>query len=622
MSSSPGSHSQANADQDSGKRMTNADFRRLLLSSAKSSSATAASTASPSSGDATLSSSSLAAGSKGADDAAVKKKKRSAEYWRKRQERKDQEAQERNRYRDRAKERREGINPDYNESSAQLASRYNPASIVSLTSARRTPNEPQDAQSQSEEVLRSMTVEESKYLGGDMEHTHMVKGLDYALLKKVRTQMAKEGEQLTSEEFGEDESFEEPESQEALLTRGLVRPKFQSELGREIFDTLFPGDDPQHSDHHLRSLLLRVQATLVFDVNPKNENYLPTSVVKTTEEEQGNFQVYDPKLTMVHAQILNRIERAIHDKRHHRHSHRRRKGSKHKDESKTSPQNERESVEASDEFDIFADAGDYKPPTSEKDLVDQEASTSKPTVYFDTPSDPTDDLERYMPKITDFDTKDGDVPATGSEQVVGPALGPMVGPAAGPMVSTVSYRSELHQTTDMSDSAYPNTDAVYPDTDAAYPDTDAAYPDTDSAYPDTDSAYDSVAVSKTSALSVKTKRVVPTKRHDGMDQMSALRKLAEKQVHDAAYVPDAFGDGAEDMRFTAYDEAESSDEEDPFATSTLGKRQWDLSEDTENQKSKKTKKDRGKKRGKGKGEVKISRDLKVIQKMLAQRKDS
>eukprot|EP00013_Stygamoeba_regulata_P013931 CAMPEP_0177667558 /NCGR_PEP_ID=MMETSP0447-20121125/22187_1 /TAXON_ID=0 /ORGANISM="Stygamoeba regulata, Strain BSH-02190019" /LENGTH=193 /DNA_ID=CAMNT_0019173797 /DNA_START=1 /DNA_END=579 /DNA_ORIENTATION=+ len=191
----------------------------------------------------------------------------------------------------------------------------------------------------------------------------------------------------------------------------------------------------------------------------------------------------------------------------------------------------------------------------------------------------------------------------------------MVGPAAGPMVSTVSYRSELHQTTDMSDSAYPNTDAVYPDTDAAYPDTDAAYPDTDSAYPDTDSAYDSVAVSKTSALSVKTKRVVPTKRHDGMDQMSALRKLAEKQVHDAAYVPDAFGDGAEDMRFTAYDEAESSDEEDPFATSTLGKRQWDLSEDTENQKSKKTKKDRGKKRGKGKGEVKISRDLKVIQKV-------
>ena len=32
---------------------------------------------------------------------------------------------------------------------------------------------------------RKQLIEESKYLGGDMEHTHLVKGLDYALLHKV-----------------------------------------------------------------------------------------------------------------------------------------------------------------------------------------------------------------------------------------------------------------------------------------------------------------------------------------------------------------------------------------------------------------------------------------------------
>lgn len=32
----------------------------------------------------------------------------------------------------------------------------------------------------------TMSVEETKYLGGDLEHTHLVKGLDYALLQKVR----------------------------------------------------------------------------------------------------------------------------------------------------------------------------------------------------------------------------------------------------------------------------------------------------------------------------------------------------------------------------------------------------------------------------------------------------
>ena len=37
---------------------------------------------------------------------------------------------------------------------------------------------------------RRRVIEESKYLGGDMAHTHLVKGLDYALLEKVRSEIA------------------------------------------------------------------------------------------------------------------------------------------------------------------------------------------------------------------------------------------------------------------------------------------------------------------------------------------------------------------------------------------------------------------------------------------------
>ena len=33
--------------------------------------------------------------------------------------------------------------------------------------------------------LRKRAIQESKFLGGDMEHTHLVKGLDFALLQKV-----------------------------------------------------------------------------------------------------------------------------------------------------------------------------------------------------------------------------------------------------------------------------------------------------------------------------------------------------------------------------------------------------------------------------------------------------
>ena len=47
---------------------------------------------------------------------------------------------------------------------------------------------------------RKKAIQESKYLGGDMEHTHLVKGLDYALLQKVmenKRKMGRVGERRT-----------------------------------------------------------------------------------------------------------------------------------------------------------------------------------------------------------------------------------------------------------------------------------------------------------------------------------------------------------------------------------------------------------------------------------------
>jgi hypothetical protein len=38
--------------------------------------------------------------------------------------------------------------------------------------------------------LSHLTYDESKFLGGDVEHTHLVKGLDYALLNKVKSEAA------------------------------------------------------------------------------------------------------------------------------------------------------------------------------------------------------------------------------------------------------------------------------------------------------------------------------------------------------------------------------------------------------------------------------------------------
>jgi hypothetical protein len=71
--------------------------------------------------------------------------------------------------RDRAKERREDANPDY------IGAEQNLASLHSVAPP-----------GQASYDVHRMTIENSKFLGGDVEHTHLVKGLDFALLQKVR----------------------------------------------------------------------------------------------------------------------------------------------------------------------------------------------------------------------------------------------------------------------------------------------------------------------------------------------------------------------------------------------------------------------------------------------------
>ncbi|KAA8537341.1 hypothetical protein F0562_026972 [Nyssa sinensis] len=78
-------------------------------------------------------------------------------------------------YRDRAKERREDQNPDYEPTELGSFHAVAPPGAVDLLSA--------DA--------HKISIEKSKYLGGDVEHTHLVKGLDYALLHKVRSEIDK-----------------------------------------------------------------------------------------------------------------------------------------------------------------------------------------------------------------------------------------------------------------------------------------------------------------------------------------------------------------------------------------------------------------------------------------------
>lgn len=71
-------------------------------------------------------------------------------------------------YRDRAQERRLDANPDY---------------------------DPQF------KIAETLDAEQSQFLGGDLQHTHLVKGLDYALLRKIRQEEEEEEEAATGAKY-------------------------------------------------------------------------------------------------------------------------------------------------------------------------------------------------------------------------------------------------------------------------------------------------------------------------------------------------------------------------------------------------------------------------------------
>jgi len=81
-----------------------------------------------------------------------------------------------------------------------------------------------------------VSVDESKYLGGDTEHTHLVKGLDFSLLNKVRTELAKQGK---LDEVAEERARRKAGKQE--------KRQFASELGKRVWLSVLETLHPHHN---------------------------------------------------------------------------------------------------------------------------------------------------------------------------------------------------------------------------------------------------------------------------------------------------------------------------------------------------------------------------------------
>lgn len=317
-------------------RLTNDDFRKLLMTPrvpAGGSVATPASAPRP----APVASKPVVSPTEDENDPAVLRKKRKSFYAKLKKEEELRSKELAERYRDRARERRDGSNKDYEVTTE-----------VTSTTADYRAVAPDAKRGEDYAERRKQVIQESKYLGGDMEHTHLVKGLDYALLEKVKAEITNKEQEEPVETVAKPKQEKEEDIEDMI--------NFRTKLGRNVFRTIFATRRPERNE-----LYMPKRMAYVYDLEDEfNETDIPTTLIRSkadcpTQEStttNSDNDVVINKLT----QILSYLRQGRRDRK------------KKKDKGKTKDD---EKLKMVAEEAIYSGVGEYNPvpvkPEKEKD---------------------------------------------------------------------------------------------------------------------------------------------------------------------------------------------------------------------------------------------------------------
>ncbi|KAI1898482.1 hypothetical protein AGOR_G00072800 [Albula goreensis] len=264
------------------------------------------------------------------EDPAARRRKKKSYYAKLRQQELERERELAEKYRDRARERRDGVNKDYEETE-----------LISTTANYRAVGPTAEADKSAAEKRRQL-IQESKFLGGDMEHTHLVKGLDFALLQKVRAE-------ITSKEKEEEDMMEKVQKEVKKDEDPEQKIEFKTRLGRNIYRILFKGRQMERNE-----LFLPGRMAYVVDLEDEYaDTDIPTTLIRSkadcpTMEAQTTLTTNDIVISKL-TQILSYLRQGT----------RNNKKMKKKEKGKL---DEKKPPEA--DLGIFDDIGDYIPTTS------------------------------------------------------------------------------------------------------------------------------------------------------------------------------------------------------------------------------------------------------------------
>ncbi|KAI4882279.1 hypothetical protein NFI96_027224 [Prochilodus magdalenae] len=273
------------------------------------------------------------------EDPAARRRKKKSYYAKLRQQELERERELAEKYRDRARERRDGVNKDYEETE-----------LISTTANYRAVGPTAEADKSAAEKRRQL-IQESKFLGGDMEHTHLVKGLDFALLQKAMlflSLLALVRAEITSKEREEEDMIEKVQKEVKKDEDPEQKIEFKTRLGRNIYRMLFKGRQMERNE-----LFLPGRMAYVVDLEDEYaDTDIPTTLIRSkadcpTMEAQTTLTTNDIVISKL-TQILSYLRQGTRNKK-----------LKKKDKGKL---DERKAPEA--DLNIFDDIGDYTPSTS------------------------------------------------------------------------------------------------------------------------------------------------------------------------------------------------------------------------------------------------------------------
>ena len=257
------------------QRLSNSDFRKLMMPPRAGS---GAAPATPSLVGSTPGGGAMSGGKtpsmtpRRVDKAKAEERRKKKTYYAKlKKDEDDKMAELASKYRDRAKERRDGTEgavPTEDTNNAYRAVAPNAHGVHDAAERRK------------------QMIHESKYLGGDMEHTHLVKGLDFALLQKVRAEIeaiesadAEEEEEVTIKEVTKKSEEKEEKQPDSKPEEDNPLTECRTTMGKNITRIMFNTDGPKTNE-----LFMPGRMAYVMDLEEDGESDIPTTSIRSKKD--------------------------------------------------------------------------------------------------------------------------------------------------------------------------------------------------------------------------------------------------------------------------------------------------------------------------------------------------